>query len=352
MTSFLKLIFIGFSFLLVTNSDLFAYNLTSDTLRQKKVNGIKVKLYKIQAKDTWSSISRKSKVSVAYLMSVNNGVDNLKPGQIINIPMEEVRFSNENATREIEVPLTKTEATAPAKESRYMEAVYHTVKKGETLFRISKNYSQTLENLITWNGIKHNELKVGQKLVVNYVYKYHKNTPDQGFKNEHVAAGAEITKEQLPGEEKNKNKKIEIEKEHTGLEKPKSVSSPQNTMIASSDKSNPGDASLSSPVKPTFTTPVGKIVRPILETGVASWIMDGESNQNKYYALHRSAPVGTIIKVTNRMNGKSVFVKVVGLLPDSGDNDNLIIKISQAASTKINVLDSRFQAELSYGVAE
>ena len=47
---------------------------------------------------------------------------------------------------------------------------------------------------------------------------------------------------------------------------------------------------------------------------MASWIRDGDINQSKFYALHRNAPPGTIIKVTNRMNGDYVFVKVVGTL--------------------------------------
>ncbi len=52
------------------------------------------------------------------------------------------------------------------------------------------------------------------------------------------------------------------------------------------------------------------------------------------------------------MNNKFVYVKVVGELPDSGDNNNLILKLSKASAQKLNVLDLRFQAELSYGMPE
>ncbi|MBK7855996.1 MAG: peptidoglycan-binding protein, partial [Bacteroidetes bacterium] len=78
----------------------------------------------------------------------------------------------------------------------------------------------------------------------------------------------------------------------------------------------------------------GSVVREYNETGMAAWIKDGSLNQNKYYALHRTAPLGTIVKVNNRMNGEYVFVKVVGQLPDSGDNEKQIIKISEAAAKK------------------
>ena len=71
---------------------------------------------------------------------------------------------------------------------------------------------------------------------------------------------------------------------------------------------------------------------------------------DKYYALHRTAPIGTILKVTNRMNNQFVYVKVVGTLPDTGENENIIIKVSQAVSSKLVALDPLFQVELSYGL--
>ena len=96
----------------------------------------------------------------------------------------------------------------------------------------------------------------------------------------------------------------------------------------------------------------GKSRKEITESGIASWIRDDDINPNKYYALHRTAPIGTIIRVTNKMNNKYVFVKVVGTLPDTGDNNDLVIKISKASAEKLGVHDSRFQSELSYGIME
>ncbi|MBK7970759.1 MAG: hypothetical protein IPK08_18575 [Bacteroidetes bacterium] len=90
----------------------------------------------------------------------------------------------------------------------------------------------------------------------------------------------------------------------------------------------------------------------VTETGIASWIQDGQVNQDKYYGLHRTAPIGTIMKVTNRMNNQFVYVKIVGVLPDTGDNDNVIIKVSQAVSNKLNALDAHYQVEVSYGLMQ
>ena len=87
------------------------------------------------------------------------------------------------------------------------------------------------------------------------------------------------------------------------------------------------------------------------EHGVATWMMEFSSaKKEKFYALHRSASVGTIIKVVNPMNKRSVFVKVVGQLPDTGDNHDVLIKITQAAARKIGIFESRFRVDISYGV--
>jgi hypothetical protein len=67
------------------------------------------------------------------------------------------------------------------------------------------------------------------------------------------------------------------------------------------------------------------------------------------------APDSTRIVRTSssyKTNNKYVFVKVVGTLPDTGDNNDLVIKISKASAEKLGVRDSRFQSELNYGVNE
>jgi len=331
MKQILKYFFLGVAFSSFSISIAFSGS-PADTLRHKKVNGIQVRLYKVKAKETWSSISRKNKVSVAFLMTVNNGIDNLKVGQIINIPVEEGSLRSE-------IPTTTVQPEDHAITSKYRVPVHHTIKKGETLYKISKFYNQPLDQLKSWNQLQGNELKVGQKLVVNYIYQYRK-----AAETENIGNSAE-----QPDPAVKSQASIDVKLPET---QESAVSQPAEKLVASTENNPVGyydDRLLSGSVSKSST---GRMIRQMNETGVASWIMDGEVNQNKYYALHRYAPVGTIVKVTNRMNGKYVFVKVVGLLPDTGDNKNLIIKISQAASNKINVLDSRFQAELSYGITE
>lgn len=57
---------------------------------------------------------------------------------------------------------------SPSKPPATAQKRYHTVKKGETLFKISKQYGITMEELRNLNGLSRNQpIRTGQKLLVS-----------------------------------------------------------------------------------------------------------------------------------------------------------------------------------------
>lgn len=75
----------------------------------------------------------------------------------------------EEAKPEISMPatVTTTPATAPTEENSSQTAQYHTVKKGETLYRISITYGVSVEALIKINNLPANgTILEGQKLKI------------------------------------------------------------------------------------------------------------------------------------------------------------------------------------------
>ncbi|WP_447980459.1 LysM peptidoglycan-binding domain-containing protein [Candidatus Nitrospira bockiana] len=46
--------------------------------------------------------------------------------------------------------------------------IYHEVKPGDTLFRLSRQYGVQVEQIKEWNGLRDNLIEVGQKLLVGY----------------------------------------------------------------------------------------------------------------------------------------------------------------------------------------
>ena len=58
--------------------------------------------------------------------------------------------------------------------------------------------------------------------------------------------------------------------------------------------------------------------------------------------------IGSIIKVTETASGKSVFVKVLGQLPDMKESVGLAIRISNAAAAEMGETAERFNVQVSY----
>jgi LysM repeat protein len=92
------------------------------------------------------------------------------------------------------------------------------------------------------------------------------------------------------------------------------------------------------------TEPKGK---NITEQGVAQVINTTNRSRN-FLALHKNAPVGTIIKVTNEANGTSINAKVVGSIDKNGPDQDLLIKLSPYAFYQLKPKDSKLRAKVDY----
>lgn len=325
----------------------------------KKINGKEVILHKVLPNETWVGIARTFNLSLEDLKSVNPGITSLKEGQIINVPLMP-SFASEKKPVPAK-PDAKTEPVKPVvvkQSTTNALAAKHTVKEKETLFGIAKKYGVTVENLKKWNG-DIQTVRIGQ--VINVSATSNKATaPLQVTETKPAANAKPIAESKTETKEKivaAKTDKIELIKQvkdevtsakpenNTGTVYDKTVAEVTPAKNEVNDKT-PKEGE----VKTSSKSKSGSVVKEYTETGMAAWIKDGSLNQNKYYALHRTAPLGTIVKVNNRMNGDYVFVKVVGQLPSSDENEKQIIKISEAAARKIGAINEYFQVELNYGV--
>lgn len=355
----------------------------------KTINGKEVMLHKVLTKETWTGIARTYNLSIDDVKSVNPGIVDLKEGQIINVPLMPSLPSAKTETPAnkptdvtaspsvtITNPVVVNSVTGGVANSN---AAKHTVKQKETLFGIAKMYGITVADLKKWNN-NLTTVKIGQVINVkdplvqkpNDVAKANTDKKDiavapiqnkievkRDVKEKPLLAKTEVKPEAKP-ENKTEAKPEAIKTEKVVVNNDKSDNKPEESIAvkpAKTDKAKSTEKTTVLDNQQKSVTPKadvkssnGSVVREYIETGMAAWIKDGSLNQNKYYALHRTAPLGTIVKVNNRMNGDYVFVKVVGQLPDTGDNDKQIIKISEAAARKIGAVNEHFQVELSYGV--
>ncbi len=106
--------------------------------------------------ESLSVISRQYSVSLKDLVAWNGLANaNLRPGQVL-------RVTAPAGTAPAATPLPAP--TGP--ETDATGTVRHTVAPGESLYRISKQYNATVQQLMEWNGLADFNVKLGQKLIV------------------------------------------------------------------------------------------------------------------------------------------------------------------------------------------
>lgn len=322
-------------------------------------DGIVYIIHKVEANETWYALSRKYNVKVEDLMAANANKP-LKTDELVYIPTDlnagdidtEV---GENLETEEELPSVKK------------TPVFYKVKNGETLYSISKKFNKSIFALKEWNTLATDDLKEGSELIVNYIVDYKEPTkltaenttkvvlPTDARKNTAVVAEPNNAVKQIQKAVPVKKTEEVVENIQEGekrkKKKKKSKPLPPDIPVKiTKDELKRLEATQS--ISEIKTDNSNKVIKKFVETGIGAYVSDVNLNQNRYYALHRTAPKGTIIKVTNTMNGLYVYVKVVGALPDTGDNHNQIVKVSEAAAKKMGVLDTYFRATLTYGVAD
>ena len=118
--------------------------------------GNRTMTHSVEAGQTYYSISKLYGVSIDDVLAANSlTLDNkLAVGQqlaIRNVPQG--------------FPVGREIGTAPPA-TVTQEVVYHTVEKGQTMFRISKLYNVSIEQIQQWNGLTDVAVKEGQKIKI------------------------------------------------------------------------------------------------------------------------------------------------------------------------------------------
>lgn len=268
-------------------------------------------LHTVAAKETMFSISQAYNVSVDDIKKWNNLTSNsLSIGQQIVV-------RKPSSAQDPAVTPAVTSTVASAKGT-------HIVGSKETMFSISRQYGITVQQLRDWNKLESNDISIGQELVV-------------------VAPKSEVARTEPPRTEQPKQ---EPPKPETA--KPETSTTPA---IAEVKKETPAvPVSTPKPEVKEQTIRISESVKnsdEIMQTGLAE-LIEGTEGNRKYLALHRTAPVGTILKVKNEMNNREVFVRVMGKLPDTAMTDKLVIKISKSAYDRLGAIDPRFRVEVTY----
>ncbi|MBB6236573.1 LysM repeat protein [Pedobacter sp. AK013] len=238
--------------------------------------------------ETIFTIAKQYGITAYQIRKLNDLPDNaITIGQVLKVPG--------GIITDVQVPKEK-QAEAKVKEvpAAKEESFIHTVATGENIFTIAKKYNLTAYQIRTANKLDDNAIKVDQKLIIP-----------------------------KPPQPKSVN----------DLSKEEQENEPDSTMVKDPKlRRDPSVYGLSQ----------------IEEKGTAVWIADQDLDGTKMLVLHRTAPVGRVIKITNPMTNRTTFAKVVGKFTENESTKDVIIVMTKAVADSLGALDKRFFCNLTY----
>ena len=281
----------------------------------------------VQKKENLNMLARKYGTTVDEIKRINElRTINLQIGQVLKI-QDNINTNTEQLEVVVTQPIIVPEKQEPVKQSAPVykpsvkpsvaqqqpdksqptntaareEFIEHTVASNETIYSIATRYKLTIDQLKAKNNLSDNSLRVGQKLLI---------------------------KGQYP---------------------PKPVYVPP-TVTANKDSEDDLDSTLTDP---SLKYPASRYgLNQVDEKGTATWISDPDLDPGKMLVLHRTAPIGGIIKITNPMSSRSTFAKVVGKFTENETTKDVIIVMTKAVADALGVLDKRFFCNITYGTLE
>ncbi len=318
----MKKLVLCFLFLAFATHLLFAQK--ADLLVKSSDHGLYLE-HKVVPKESFFSVGRLYNVSAKFIASFNK-LD-LNKGLFID--------------QKIRIPLTDTNFTQDGNKGT---PVYYKVKDKGNLAEVSSGYNVSIANLKWWNNLSGDNVKEGAKLIVGFLVS--KEMPSVTINNklkpdEPVVKVAEpvLTEKEMKEEKKEGEAEIKAEKKDEKKDIPPVIREERKSVLQ-----GPGyfKNDFERQVRITAVLKVETVTSGIFRT-TSGW------TDAKYYLLIDKVPPGTIIKVTNPANNNSIYAKVLGEMSGIRQNEGLIIRISNAAASVLQIQEQdKFIVKINY----
>lgn len=300
-----------------------------DSVGVEKVGGKIFVLHRVNQGQTMFAVVRQYGTTIHALREANPGMsDQIQSGQTIRVPYtpkvskkdskkedkkEEKKEEPKPEVKEtkpvvVDTPAVATSTSAPSGPPAPLPSNgIHKVEPGQTLYRVAVKYGVLMADLRKWNNLTDDNLKDGQELIVS----------EKGAEKAAAPAVA-----------------------------------PPAPKVATTVVKDSVKAKAAVPekvVKPVEELAAPKVVKSKRksESGLAEVIETDEST-SKFLGLHRTAPIGSLVEVLNEYNQEKIIVRIIGRIPDTSVNDDIVIKLSSRAFEKVSPNSKRFRAVVSY----
>lgn len=292
-----------------------------DSVGVERVGGKIFIIHKVNQGQTMFAVVRRYGTTIHALREANPGMsDQIQFGQTIRVPYTP-KSSGKDTKKEESKTAESKPAEAPKKVAPSPAPVIgppasttavavapngiHKVEAGQTLYRVAVKYGVLMADIRKWNNLTDDNLKDGQELIVSE--KAGEKTPAPTPAPKVVVTN--VVKDSVRAK----------------------------TVVAEKT------------VKPVEEVVPPKVVsgKRKSESGLAE-VIESEQSTSKFLGLHRTAPIGALVEVLNEYNQEKIIVRVIGRIPDTSINDDIVIKLSSRAFEKVSPNSKRFRAVVSY----
>ena len=336
-----------------------------DSIGIRTVNQSAFIVHKVEKGETLYALARRYQVEVQSIFDANpKAINGINVGQEILIPTKETVQATVGGDQVQQNSQTNNEVTQAGGQG---DKVVHKVISGESLYLIGQKYGVSVNDIKKWNNLRSNNISVGQQLniypgpeVAAELNRPKEVMETQGKKIHIVGAGETLFA--IAGQY---NISVSELKEWNRLES-NSLSVGQELVIGYLDKDDKEQVVIVQDIETQKETEDAVVVqtkevgesemqktvntgsyKKVSEKGIAQ-VIEGSETTNKYLALHRNAAIGTIMQIKNEMNDLSVFVRVIGKIPETDENSNILIKVSKVAYDRLGAINEQFPVEITY----
>ncbi len=218
----------------------------------------------------------------------------------------------------------------PGEHMENFAPVYYQVKQKDNLFRIARRYFDIpIELVKIRNSIEDTHLAIGQYLLIGWI-------STEGANRHKASVDEKIALEQ-PQDIAHQEEEEVIPEPNAPLK----VDEAEGTT-----EENGNIRTENAELKDEFEIPEIEFVYKE-QRGIAVWNKE-IGHMTDLYALHRDAPVGSTLEITNPMIDKTIYAKVIDHMPTNMYPHQVCIVVSPAIANLLGAVDSRFFVKVRY----
>lgn len=290
----------------------------------------------VSAKESFYSVGRLYNVAPKDLAAYNHlqMETGLSVGQQLKIPLEKNNFTQSDAR-------SANDALVP---------VYHVVEPKETLYRLFVNYNKVpITSLQKWNNLQSDALSEGSQMIVGYL-KIDKAQAELLAQSSNVATPANATPQ-------SEEKKAEPAPQKAAVAQAPEPAKKESTATPAKE---PAVVEKTVATKSSVNFAGGYFKKVYDQQILAKAPLDNSGSggtfkstsgwqDGKYYCFYNNAAPGSVLKVTDNASGKSVYAKVLDVIPDIRQNSGLSVVLSNAAAEELGAgSETKFDCVVSY----